>query len=226
MSHELRTPLNAIIGFSRLLVKNRDGRLAEPDVQFISRIEANGHHLLRLVDDILDLAKVESGRVTASFEEVDLGALVRDSASELQGRLLTGSESSRVALVTVVPEALRPISTDPLRLKQIVINLVGNALKFTERGSVTVRVAADASGEPTRIDVVDTGVGIPADRIAAVFEAFEQATPETAARYGGTGLGLAISRVLADLLGYRITVASTPGKGSNFSVVLRDQAEA
>jgi signal transduction histidine kinase len=222
MSHELRTPLNAVIGFSRLLLKNRDGRLAEPTLQFVSRIEANGHHLLRLIDDILDLTKIESGRVSANRASVDVSTLVSETVDELQGRLRAGGESSRVALVIRVPERSNPISTDPLRLKQIVINLVGNALKFTEQGRVLVRVIADASGDPLRIDVVDSGIGIPSDRIAAVFEAFEQAAPDTASRYGGTGLGLAISRALADLLGYRITAVSTPGEGSTFSIVLRD----
>ena len=220
MSHELRTPLNAIIGFANVLRKNPAGELSERSLIHLMRIRANGEHLLRLINDILDLAKVEAGRDQISFGTVDLGTLVQEVMAELEGRVVGRDDEDRLALRAVVPARLSIIESDALRLKQIIINLVGNALKFTARGSVTVHVVADAAHTPVRIDVVDTGIGIPADRLGAIFEAFEQADCDTSRRYGGTGLGLAISSSLAKLLGYRIGVSSVVGEGSTFSVHL------
>jgi signal transduction histidine kinase len=221
MSHELRTPLNSVIGFSRVLGRNRLGTLNETDVQYVARIEANGRHLLGLINDVLDLAKVEAGRLPTEISRGSLGALVHETVAMLQGRLL-GSPGSPVALVAEVPEGLAEIETDWMRLEQVLINLVGNALKFTPRGRVTVRVVAadERSRRPTRIDVVDTGIGIPPERHAAIFDAFEQASRETSDRYGGTGLGLSISQGIAEALGYRITVRSEVGVGSTFSLHL------
>lgn len=220
MSHELRTPLNSVIGFSRTLQRNRAGNLRAPDLQYLSRIEANGVHLLNVINDVLDIAKVEAGHLEADITIVDLGTLIRETLHELEGRLL-GEQGKGVRLLADVPAALLPLSTDAMRLKQMIINLVGNALKFTERGHVCVRVVADGNGQASRIDVEDTGIGIPLDRQQAIFEAFQQAEDDTAARYGGTGLGLAITKGFAELLGYSITIVSAPGKGSTFSINLR-----
>jgi signal transduction histidine kinase len=218
MSHELRTPLNAIIGFSGVLQKNRAGVLSTADLSFLERISANGQHLLQLINDILDLAKVEAGQDEITFGAVDLAALVGEMVGELQGRVITDGRPGPVELTADVPAGLVGIESDRLRLKQILINLVGNALKFTKSGSVTVRVVAGESGVPMRVDVTDTGIGIPAERLAAIFKAFEQADRDTALIYGGTGLGLAISSTLAERLGYHISVESTVGVGSTFSV--------
>ena len=222
MSHELRTPLNSIIGFSRTLTRRASGdALTDRDRQYLSRIEANGHHLLEVINDILDLARVESGQMPVERASGSLAELVRDIVSTLQGKVLASDGSSRIALVGDVPDGLADIETDWMRLKQVLINLVGNALKFTERGSVTVRVVAEGDGRrPARIDVIDTGIGIPANRQAAIFKAFEQVSDDTARKYGGSGLGLAITQGIADMLGYRITVASEPGAGATFSVHL------
>ena len=221
MSHELRTPLNSVIGFAGILLRNRGGTLETNDLQYLERIRSNGQHLLGLINDILDLARVESGKIDVHYEQVDVDALLRETVAQLQGKVLQGN----VTIHADVPDGLQPLRTDPVKLKQIVINLVGNALKFTSAGTVTVRVIADAANRSMRIDVCDTGIGIAPDRLAAIFEAFEQASANTAALYGGTGLGLAISRAFADLLEYRIAVSSTEGVGSIFSVLLEPGAE-
>jgi signal transduction histidine kinase len=221
MSHELRTPLNAIIGFSRVLRKGKGGTHTPEGIQYLDRISANGHHLLQLVNGVLDLAKVESGSEEINYGLVDVAGLVRETVDALQGRVLSASGPGAVALVAEGPLALHAIESDALHLKQILINLVGNALKFTERGQVTVRVVADPAGVPSAIDVIDTGIGIPADRLEGIFNAFEQADRETGFRYGGTGLGLAISRTLAQRLGHSIAVSSVLGEGSTFSLRFR-----
>jgi signal transduction histidine kinase len=222
MSHELRTPLNSVIGFSRVLGRNRMGTLSESDVQYVARIEANGHHLLGLINDVLDLAKVEAGRLPVESSPGSLGALVLETVEAMQGRVAVSPSDERVTLVADVPEGLAEIETDWMRLRQVLVNLVGNALKFTERGGVTVRVVAGREGShrPMRIDVIDTGIGVPPDRREAIFDAFEQASRETSDRYGGTGLGLSISQGIAETLGYRITVQSEVGVGSTFSLHL------
>jgi CheY-like chemotaxis protein len=217
MSHELRTPLNSIIGFSNILLKNRDGRLAASDLSFLGRILANGKHLLDLINQILDLSKIEARKIEVLWSSVDVGQLVRQTLEQQEGLV----RDRPVQLRAELPPDLAPMRSDPDKLKQILINLIGNALKFTEQGSVTVRVLADPqTRQPRRLDVVDTGLGIPADKLGVIFQAFQQADATTARRFGGTGLGLTISQALCHLLGYRIEVTSEVGKGSSFSVVL------
>jgi len=223
MSHELRTPLNSIIGFASLLLQNPAGNLTAEDLDFLGRIENNGKHLLEIINSILDLSKIEAGKAALEIADVPLGQLIRETLS-VTGCVRRGSGLfvRAVEVRAEVPPGLRPIRADAARLKQVLINLIGNALKFTERGSVTVRVVGDpATGEAERIDVVDTGIGIPKERQAAIFEAFEQADATTARRYHGSGLGLTISRTLLQQMGYHISVASEVGKGSTFSVHLR-----
>jgi signal transduction histidine kinase/CheY-like chemotaxis protein len=220
MSHELRTPLNSVIGFANILLKNKANTLAAQDIAYLGRIVANGKHLLGLINGILDLSKIEAGRVEVEVASVDLGALVRSTVMELEGQV----QGKPLALVATVPENLEPLQTDGAKLKQILINLIGNALKFTQRGTVTVRVVRDElSGHAQRIDVVDTGIGIPADRMQAIFEAFQQADSSTSRQYGGTGLGLTITRSLAQMMGFDIKVESTLGSGSTFSVIVQAQ---
>jgi PAS domain S-box-containing protein len=223
MSHELRTPLNSIIGFASLLGQNGAGNLTAEDLDFLGRIENNGKHLLEIINSILDLSKIEAGKVALEIADVPLDQLVRETLGLIGGvRQGRGRRAGEVEVRAEVPPVLRPIRADAGKLKQVLINLIGNALKFTELGSVTVRVVADpATGEAERIDVVDTGIGIPQERRAAVFEAFEQADATTARRYHGSGLGLTISRTLLQQMGYSISVASEVGKGSTFSVHLR-----
>ncbi len=214
MSHELRTPLNSVIGFANLLIRNRAGNLTAQDLQYLGRISDNGTHLLHLINDVLDVSKIEAGRMEVHPVPTDLAPLVRDTIAQLGGQAGT----REVELRAEAPDGLLPVEVDPARLKQVLINLIGNALKFTEQGSVTVKVVADSSGRPLRIDVIDTGVGIAPDRLEAVFEAFTQAEATTERRFGGSGLGLTISRSLLRLMGADLKAESTLGKGSTFSI--------
>jgi PAS domain S-box-containing protein len=218
MSHELRTPLNSVIGFTNILLKNKGGALGPRELDYLGRIGANGNHLLRLINDVLDLSKIEAGRIDVLAEDVDLGALARAVIDQLQGQ----AHTTRTRLSVTVPEPLLPLRTDRHRLEQILINLVGNAIKFTADGSVEVRIRADAGGRPLRLDVLDDGVGIAADKHAVVFESFRQADESTRRRFGGTGLGLAISRSLCALMGFRLELASEEGRGSVFAISLAE----
>jgi signal transduction histidine kinase len=223
MSHELRTPLNSIIGFSNILLRNPAGNLRAQDIVYLTRVSANGSHLLTLINGVLDLSKIDAHQVEMDVEPTDLAALVRETLAELE--LQAGARD--VELVAELPPEV-VMHTDRGRLKQILLNLVGNAVKFTRDGRVTVRVAMDEeSGLPARIDVHDTGIGIAEDRLEAVFDPFQQEDGSTSRLYGGTGLGLTISRSLAHLMGWSIEVESALGVGSTFSVVLaRDEARA
>ena len=216
MSHELRTPLNSIIGFSRQLQRNAQDRLSEREALFVQRVHENGRHLLSLINSILDLSKIEAGRVELVIAPTDVGALVRETVALLDGQ----PRSDGVQLTMEVPADVRPLQTDASQLRQVLINLVGNALKFTKHGRVDVRLEANAAMQPTAIVVHDTGIGIPQARLSAIFDAFEQADVSTSRDFGGTGLGLSISRSIATLLGARIDVQSAVGEGSTFTIVL------
>ncbi|MEO8620951.1 MAG: ATP-binding protein, partial [bacterium] len=218
MSHELRTPLNSIIGFANVLQKNRGNTMTEDQVSFCHRIATNGLHLLSLINDILDLSKIEAGRMTLELTPVMLDTLVSETIEELEGQ----TRDRPVVLRAEIPDAIRSIQTDAARMKQVLINLIGNALKFTERGEVAVIIQADDDGAPVRIAVRDTGIGIPADRLDAIFNVFEQAETMTARRFGGTGLGLAISRSLCDLMGHRLEVESVEGVGTAMTIWFGD----
>ena len=215
MSHELRTPLNSVIGFANVMRKNKDGHLTAEDIAFLDRIKANGQHLLQLVNDILDIAKVESGRLTVTSGIVAVDQLLRAVADQLEA----APRSPDVELRVDVPEDMTPIETDGILLRQVIINLAGNALRFTHHGSVVLAADVDPdSGRPLRLHVRDTGIGISPDRQEAIFEPFEQADATTHRSYGGTGLGLSISKAICEALGYRLTLVSDLGKGSTFTV--------
>ncbi|HQP97900.1 MAG TPA: PAS domain S-box protein [bacterium] len=217
MSHELRTPLNSVIGFSNILLKNKKGNLSVQDLSFLRRILDNGKHLLNLINDILDLSKVEAGRMEVVKSTTDLNAMITDIVAQFEGQL----RGREVDLVADIPQPLAVIQADTGKLRQVIINLIGNAIKFTDKGTVTVRVIADpATGQPARIDVSDTGIGIPKEKLSDIFEAFQQAEASTSRKYGGTGLGLSISRSFCEMMGYGLEVASEVGKGSTFSIVL------
>jgi PAS domain S-box-containing protein len=222
MSHELRTPLNSVIGFTTLLLKNKDGALDKKTMGFLDRVLANGTHLLDLINEVLDLAKVEAGRMELVIESVDLGGLVTETVQQLEGQAKVKEGSVR--LIADVPDELDKVDVDPAKLKQVLINLVGNALKFTSQGTVTVRLDMAPDGHtPVAIAVRDTGIGIPADRLEAIFEAFQQAEAGTSRKYGGTGLGLAISRSMCLLMGFDLIVESTVGEGSTFTIVMGER---
>lgn len=222
MSHELRTPMNSIIGFTNLLMKNKDSNLNERQVNFLERVASNSRHLLDLINDVLDLSKIEAGRMDIEGIEVDLPTFLKD----ISDQLVSQATERKLELILDLPEVADPIVTDPGRLKQILINLVGNALKFTEKGHVAMRLVNQAGTlQPERIDVEDTGIGIPEDKLEEIFNVFSQADETVSRKYGGTGLGLAISRNLCSLLGFELTVKSEQGKGSTFSIHLDKSAE-
>jgi len=223
MSHELRTPLNSVIGFANVLRKNKSGRMSVEDIAFLDRITANGRHLLDLVNNVLDIAKVEAGRLTVTAGIVAVDQLMRDVASQLEGQ----PRAPDVQLRVDVPDDMTPMETDGVLLRQLLINLASNALRFTHVGSVVLTADIDpATGRPLRLHVRDTGIGIAPDRQEAIFEPFEQADPTTHLSYGGTGLGLSISRAICDALGYRLTLESAPGKGSTFTIHMGHAEEA
>jgi len=217
MSHELRTPLGSIIGFANLLRKNKYNNLQAQDLVYLERIQTNGTHLLSLINAMLDLSKVEAGQIDLQMTQVTLNTFIPEVLEQLEG----SKPYPQVPLRATLPLAIAPVLTDASKLKQILINLIGNALKFTPEGTVTVGVEVEpATHRPISIDVVDTGIGIPPERYEAIFEHFQQADNSTARKYGGTGLGLAISRALCQLLGYQLTVESTVGQGSTFRIIM------
>jgi PAS domain S-box-containing protein len=217
MNHELRTPLTAIIGFSRVLLQGKEGSLTPTAQLYAERIRANGMHLLSLINQILDVAKVEAGRMELETEQVAVDTLVHDTMAMLESTAL----AKGIALRAQVPTFVLPIVTDAGKLRQILINLIGNAIKFTAQGEVSVTVEIDpVTSTPVSISVRDTGIGIPPDRQQKVFEPFEQGDSSTRREFGGTGLGLSIVKAFAELIGAAIEVESEIGVGTTFTVWL------
>ena len=215
MSHELRTPLNSSLILAKLLADNREGNLTEEQIKFAATIYSSGNDLLTLINDILDLSKIEAGMLEVRPEPLMIGRVLDD----LNATFRPVAEQKQLELVMrAAPGAPDAIESDPLRLQQILKNLLANALKFTERGGVTLEVTT--SGDRVHFAVRDTGIGIPADQHEVVFEAFRQAEAGSTRRFGGTGLGLSISRDLARLLGGELTLDSAPGRGSTFTLSL------
>jgi signal transduction histidine kinase len=217
MSHELRTPLNSVIGFANVLGKNKKQRLDSTELDYVERIERNGRHLLSIVNDLLDLAKVNAGKMSVELERVDLATMVRETVSELEGQIL----DKPVKLSVDIPSNMLPLLTDRAKLKQSLINLAGNAIKFTDDGVVTIRVTSDElTNRPTIIEVCDEAGGIPPDKLPKIFDAFEQADSTNARAHDGTGLGLAITKAFVELLGYRLELDSEFGKGTTARIFL------
>jgi len=217
MSHELRTPLNSLLILARLLQDNPGGRLDARQVKFAQTIHASGLDLLSLINDLLDLAKIESGAVIAlNVQPVTFGE-VRDDIERTFRQV--AQEKSLEFAITIDPALPPTLRTDAARLKQVLKNLLANAFKFTSRGGVTLRISPDAPGT-VAFAVRDTGIGVAADKQQMIFEAFQQADGSTSRQYGGTGLGLSISRELTRLLGGELRLASVPGEGSTFTLVL------
>ncbi len=228
MSHELRTPLNSVIGFSSVLLRGGGASLKEQERKYLERIRVNGEHLLNLINELLDLAKIEAGKVEVEWRDENLGALIGQAMAQFENQVADRD----LELVTEVPEGLTALRTDARKLTQILFNLIGNALKFTESGKIEVRVSPrSGTMEPGTIEVSDTGIGIPEDKLDLIFETFEQVESTAARSYAGSGLGLAISRSLCNLLGYKIGVASELGRGTTFTIdlgkrVVAEAAEA
>ncbi len=221
MSHELRTPLNAILGFADLLTRSPRETLSPRARESLERIRRNGQHLLAIINDVLDLAKVEAGRVDIRPARVDLGQLARACVAEIDP-LRSGDD---VELTAEAPDEPVEVVTDPQRVRQILVNLLSNALKFTERGRVVLRVSPEA--DHVVLAVIDTGIGIPEQAMGELFRSFQQLDAGDGRRYEGTGIGLALSRRLARALGGDIAVSSTLGAGSTFALRLpRELPEA
>jgi PAS domain S-box-containing protein len=216
MSHEIRTPMTAILGYTDLLASEGDRNLAPARrLEHIETIRRNGEHLLSIINDILDLSKIEAEKMTVEAVATDASQVVHGVASLMQVKAAERHLRICTRFETPIPSV---ITSDPLRLQQILVNVVGNAIKFTESGTVTVGVRCDPIAERMSFDIIDTGIGMTPEQMSHLFEAFVQADMSTTRKFGGTGLGLRISKRLAQLLGGDISVSSKPGTGSTFSV--------
>jgi signal transduction histidine kinase len=223
MSHELRTPLNAIIGLTEMMVSNAARFGMEKALEPLRRVNAAGTHLLSLINEVLDLSKIEAGKLELNPEPVDLARLI-DEVVGTAGQL---AEKNKNRLIVEAQENVGTLNADSMRLKQILLNLLSNACKFTKEGEVALRVRKVADGRDwVELAVADTGIGLTAEQQAKLFQEFTQADSLTARRYGGTGLGLALSRKLARMMGGDVTVTSEPGKGSVFTLRLPGEARA
>ncbi len=218
MSHELRTPMNAILGYSEMLAEDAEDAGYDEIVLDLQKINAAGDHLLALINDVLDLSKIESGRMELLVETFDLRSLLDDSITTLEPLVAKNDNT----LVADYDEDLGSMQADVTKLRQSLFNLVSNASKFTKKGTITLTARRYSSNkeERVRLDVADTGIGIPEDKIDKVFEEFGQADESTTLLYGGTGLGLPISRRFCQMMGGDITVTSEVGVGSTFTIDL------
>jgi signal transduction histidine kinase len=211
MSHELRTPINAVIGYNQLLEMEAYGTMNEEQSAAVQRVSRSAHHLLELINDILDISKIEAGKMEVSLEPTNIGALIRDTVATVQIQ----AHEKGLEVRTDAPEDV-VLPTDPSRVRQILLNLLSNAVKFTSEGWIDVRLKG--AGEDCAIEVSDTGPGIAEADYERIFEEFEQAQHSHAK--SGTGLGLPISRRLAHLLGGELTLGSELGRGSTFTLKL------
>jgi signal transduction histidine kinase len=222
MSHELRTPLNAIIGYGELLMETAEERGQEQDRDDLSRIHAAAHRLLAMINDVLDLSKIEAGGAVVSTDRVDIDAMVEETVATVRPTAIGNNN----AISAEVPAPLGVVETDGFKLSQCLLNLMSNAAKFTKDGQVKLCATRehDGAGEWLVFKVIDTGIGISADAQTRLFQPFVQADATTTRAYGGTGLGLAITRRLARLLGGDVTLKSAPGQGSAFTLRIPTQS--
>jgi PAS domain S-box-containing protein len=221
MSHELRTPLNAIILYSDLIMDEVETLELTETRDDLNRIQSAGKHLLALIDDILDLSKIEAGQITLNLGEIDVAGMIREITHTTAPMIA----KNRNALIIDADPAIRSLLTDQTRLRQILINLLSNAAKFTEGGTITLGlVPGEAPGEVV-FYVRDTGIGMTKEQQGRIFQRFTQADDSTTRKFGGTGLGLSLSRRLAELLGGSVRVESEAGAGSTFFVKLAKQAQ-
>ncbi|MDX2117860.1 MAG: PAS domain S-box protein [Planctomycetota bacterium] len=218
MSHEIRTPMTAILGYTDLLAEHGNREKAPRErLEYIDTIKRNGEHLLSIINDILDVSKIEAGKMTVEAVPTRPDQIVHDVLSLMDVKAKAKGITLEAVYETHIPET---IQSDPVRLRQILVNLVGNAIKFTELGGVSIKVGHDISGKQLRFEVEDTGIGLTPEQAAKLFGAFVQADSSTTRKFGGTGLGLRISKSLAQMLGGDITISSEHGKGSTFAVTI------
>jgi signal transduction histidine kinase len=223
MSHELRTPLNAIIGYSEILQEDVTDLGQDSLVPDLKKIEGAGRHLLSLINDILDLSKIEAGKMDIFLEDVELVPLLE----EVRALIIPLAEKNGNTLEMQLAKDLGAIRTDRSKIKQSLLNLLSNGSKFTENGRLTLVAERFGADRPmVRFVVTDTGIGMTEEQLGRLFQAFSQAEASTTKKYGGTGLGLAISRRFCQLLGGDITVTSRPGEGSTFTISLPAHTEA
>ena len=223
MSHELRTPLNAIIGLTDMMVANATRFGTEKALEPLKRIHNAGTHLLGLINQVLDLSKIEAGKLELSPESVSLAPLI----DQVIGTARQLAEQNMNRLVVEAQDNLGTLTVDPMRLRQILLNLLSNACKFTKQGDVTLRARKVADSRHwVELAVADSGIGMTPEQLSRLFQEFSQAEASTAKKYGGTGLGLAITRKLARMMGGDVTVTSDHGKGSIFTVRLPATADS
>jgi signal transduction histidine kinase len=216
MSHEFRTPLNAILGYTHMLLNGVTGAVAESQRKSLTRIDSNSRHLLALINDILDITRIEAGRMPLNLTSFQIPELIHEVMSELEPII----KRSNLVVRAKMRRTLPALKSDRQKVKQIVLNLLSNALKFTPSGSVTIGAGYDPESRMVEIAVIDTGVGIAIEDQAKVFEDFRQLDSSPARGYGGTGLGLSICRRLSHMLGGTIELHSAPGSGSSFTLRL------
>jgi signal transduction histidine kinase/DNA-binding response OmpR family regulator len=217
MSHELRTPLNSILLLARLMVDNKRQNLDEEQIEYARVIEKSGQGLLTLIDEILDLSKIEAGKMYMEYQKV----AVKEITNDINALFVPVANQKKIGFsIDVAGDVPVHIETDKMRLEQILKNLISNAIKFTSQGNVELLVKKSEEHEKIVFSVKDTGIGIPSEKQSLIFDAFQQADGSTRRQYGGTGLGLSISKELAKLLGGTITLKSEPGKGSEFKLTV------
>jgi signal transduction histidine kinase len=214
VSHDLRTPLNAIIGFTRIVLRRMEGKLPDTQKDNLQKVLISGEHLLGLINTLLDLAKIEAGRMEVVADTFRIDDVVHMATATIEPLLKNG----RVRIVEDIAAGLPALKTDRDKFKQIIFNLLSNAAKFTEQGEI--RVAAWQENSNMKMTVADTGIGMKAAALEHIFEEFQQAEKTTSSKYGGTGLGLAIVKKFTHLMGGDIGVESEEGKGSKFTVTI------
>ena len=213
MSHELRTPLNAVIGYSEMLQEEAEDAGEEAFLPDLQRINAAGKHLLGLINDILDLSRIEAGRMDLYVEQFEVGQLVRDVEAIVRPLM----EKNGNTLIVTCPDDIGSMQADQTKVRQALFNLLSNAAKFTDHGTISLTVQREPDGWLT-FAVSDTGIGMTEAQLGRLFEAFSQAEASTRSRYGGTGMGLEISRHFCRMMGGDLTVESVHGEGSTFTV--------
>jgi signal transduction histidine kinase len=219
MSHELRTPINVILGYTSLMRERIYGELTRQQDEALAKVYQTSQHLLELINDILDLSKIEAGKMPVHVEPLSVADLLAELAETVSPMLRDKGLTYRTDLADTLPI----VSTDRTKLKQVLLNLLSNAIKFTPSGSITVVAlpGQGPSGVPyVHISVTDTGIGIPPEHLETIFDDFRQLDQSRTREYGGTGLGLSITRKLIDILGGRVDVSSVHGEGTTFSIVL------